>query len=74
VAGDLVRDGATGFVYPVGDTAAAARKIQSLAADREQCRRMGRQAQAKVCADYEPGQFADAFLTALQRIHENGSL
>jgi glycosyltransferase involved in cell wall biosynthesis len=68
VAGDLVVGGETGFLYPVGDTAAAAEAISLWARDRERCRKMGQAAQAKVGAEYDADQFADAFLTALSRV------
>lgn len=67
VAGDLVREGETGFVHAVGDLAAARRMVERLAGDRDFARRMGARARERVFADYRPEQFAEAFLLALAR-------
>jgi glycosyltransferase involved in cell wall biosynthesis len=42
-AADLVRDGANGFVYPVGDSLALAGRLRSVLGDEWRRTRMGRQ-------------------------------
>src|SRR5205823_1157153 len=50
---DLVRDGVTGFCYPVGDVMALADRLSTLLGDRTACRRMGQAAQDLVLREYD---------------------
>ncbi len=49
---DLVREGTTGFLYPHGDLAAMAGRLQALAADPALRRRLGEAGRADVLAHY----------------------
>lgn len=62
-AGDLVRDGETGFVVQVGDTQALADRMRVLASDHELRRTMGEKARARI-AEWGPEQNAEAFTRA----------
>lgn len=50
---DLVREGVTGYCFPVGDVRALADRLLALRADRAACRRMGRAAQELVLREYD---------------------
>jgi glycosyltransferase involved in cell wall biosynthesis len=62
-AGDLVRDGETGYVVPVGDVATLAEKLSRLVQDAGLRRAMGEKARATV-EKWGPEQNADAFVKA----------
>ena len=61
--GDLVRDGETGFVVPVGDVAALAGRLEVLVTQPERRRAMGDRARARI-AEWGPDQHAKAFVDA----------
>jgi glycosyltransferase involved in cell wall biosynthesis len=71
VAGDLVRDGETGYVFRVGEIAAAATILKNLMRDHALRRRLGATVRERVTREYRPEQFADAFVQALDRIKAN---
>ena len=50
---ELIRDGETGLLVEAGDPVAAARRLVTLLADRQAVERIGRQAQARVMADFD---------------------
>lgn len=55
-AGDIVQSGENGFVFPVGDDAALATALDTLAADPELCRRMGERSREIIASwDYAAG-------------------
>jgi glycosyltransferase involved in cell wall biosynthesis len=66
-AGDLVRDGETGFVVAAGDVDALADRLRSLADERPLLRRLGRQARARIAA-WGPGQNLEAFAGACHAV------
>lgn len=66
-AGDLVRDGETGFVVPVGDTRTFADRMRVLASDHELRRTMGEKARARI-AEWGPEQNAEAFARACLKL------
>jgi glycosyltransferase involved in cell wall biosynthesis len=66
-AGDLVKDRETGFVVPVGDRAALADGLRTLAAAAELRRLMGEKARARV-SEWGPEQNAEAFARACLEI------
>lgn len=59
-AADLIREGMTGFVYPVGQVEELAARLRSLRSNREQTRKMGEAARELVLRDY------DVYTTARQ--------
>jgi glycosyltransferase involved in cell wall biosynthesis len=52
-AEDLVREGLTGYAYPTGDVDVLVNRLERLRSDREQTRRMGRNAQDLIVRDYD---------------------
>ena len=62
-AGDLVRNGETGYVVPVGALDVLAERLQTLAADTELRGEMAQRARARI-ADWGPQQNAEAFAQA----------
>jgi glycosyltransferase involved in cell wall biosynthesis len=62
-AEDLVREGETGFVVPVGDVSAYADRLARLAGDRDLLRHLGDRARARI-ADWGPSQSQRAFADA----------
>ena len=62
-AGDLVRDGETGYVVPVGAVDVLAERLRTLAADAELRGEMAQRARARI-ADWGPQQNAEAFAQA----------
>jgi glycosyltransferase involved in cell wall biosynthesis len=64
-AGDLVRDGETGYVIPVGDVGALATRLKELAADAAVRARLAAHARARMEA-WSPEANADAFAKACQ--------
>jgi glycosyltransferase involved in cell wall biosynthesis len=62
-AGDLVREGSTGFVVEVGEVDDLADRLHRLAADPELRAAMGERAQARL-KDWGPAQNASAFADA----------
>ena len=66
-AGDLVRNGETGYVVSVGDVAALAERLALLARDPELRRTMGEKARARI-AEWGPKQNAEAFAQACRTI------
>ncbi len=68
VARDLVIPGETGFVYPVGDIAAAAAHVKKLAQEPELAKEMGIRARDRVTRLYSIEQFADAIVLAADRV------
>ncbi len=72
--GDLVVDGVTGFVVPVGDTVALTHRLRTLAFDPELRQAMGEKARARI-VEWGPEQNAKAFAEAciaLNRRRKNG--
>lgn len=70
-AGDLVRDGETGFVVPVGDVSALAERLSLLAGDPDLVLQMGMNARARI-REWGPEQNVEAFVEAcstLARCH-----
>ena len=63
VAGDLVRDGETGFVVPVGDVHTFAQRLRTLAVDRRSWRYMGEQARVRI-AEWGPERNLEALVEA----------
>ncbi len=61
--GDLVLDGETGFVIPVGDTALLTRRLQTLTNDSNLLRIMGARARRRI-ADWGPEANVQAFVAA----------
>jgi glycosyltransferase involved in cell wall biosynthesis len=51
-AGEVCRDGVTGFLLPPGDTAGATRRLLELAGDPGLRERLGRRGQELVCAEF----------------------
>lgn len=64
VAGDLVTPGETGFIFAVGDTAAAARHITHLIEGTWDAKAMGQKAKARVRDEFSLQQLADAVISA----------
>lgn len=62
-AGDLVRDGETGYIVPVGDVDALADRLRRLASDPELLKTMGEKARARI-REWGPEQNARAFAEA----------
>ena len=62
-AGDLVRNGETGYVVPVGAVDVLAERLRTLAADTELRGEMAQRARARI-ADWGPQQNAEAFAQA----------
>ena len=67
VSGDLVTEDQTGYTFPVGDCAKAARIVDVLLSDRARLTRLGQSAREKVEGEYSIGQFAQAILLSLSR-------
>jgi len=57
---DFLEDGVTGFLFPVGDVPALARKVGQLAADPGLRQAMGRQGRQRYLERYTPSHVADA--------------
>lgn len=72
-AGDLVVDGDTGWVFPTGDVQALARCIAHAASDPHTRGERGRQAKARVFADYTVERSADAIAALVSRMHGKAS-
>jgi glycosyltransferase involved in cell wall biosynthesis len=66
-AGDLVRDGETGYVVDVGDIEALAGRLETLARDRDLKHALGTAARARV-ARWGPEQNAEAFAAACLKL------
>jgi glycosyltransferase involved in cell wall biosynthesis len=66
VAGDLVVNDETGFVFRLGDVSAAAAWLRGVTQDPRRREALGNQARAKVEREYGIGQFASAILSALE--------
>jgi glycosyltransferase involved in cell wall biosynthesis len=62
-AGDLVRDGVTGYVAPVGDVDILAERLARLSRDPALARAMGEKARARI-GEWGPEQNAEAFARA----------
>jgi glycosyltransferase involved in cell wall biosynthesis len=67
VAHDLVLEGVTGFVFPVGNLAAAESRVRALLDNPHLLDQMKKAAEERVGAHYQVDQFAEAMITALQR-------
>ena len=68
-AGDLVRDGETGYVVPVGAVDVLAERLRTLAADAELRGEMAQRARAKI-TQWGPPQNAEAFAQACLTISQ----
>jgi len=66
-AGDLVHDGETGYVVPVGDVAALAARVGRMAADADERERLARGARARI-AEWGPEQHVDALVEACRAL------
>ncbi|MBY0371500.1 glycosyltransferase family 4 protein [bacterium] len=65
VAGDLVQHRETGFVYPCGHVGRALEYVRKVIAEPGLAKGLGAAARDKVRAQYNVGQFADAFVKAV---------
>jgi len=65
---DLIRDGVTGYVYPAGDVAALAERLERLRAAPAAARRMGRAAQELVGRDYDVKTTAGQIAAAVRAV------
>lgn len=65
---DLVRDGETGFVTPVGDVEALAAALKRLALDGEQRRAFGAAGRARIVAGFTETHVAEAAAAAWRRL------
>lgn len=61
-AADLVQDGVTGFVVPVGDATAVADRLDRLLADPARAREMGERGRAHVTAWFDPARTTEAMV------------
>lgn len=61
-AADLVRDGVTGYVVPIGDAAAVADRLNRLLADPAGAREMGERGRAHVTAWFDPARTTEAMV------------
>lgn len=68
VAGDLVLDGQTGYIFRVGDISAAAKRIEELMDNPALRMELAKKARARVQAGYDVGQAAGAILKAREQI------
>ena len=68
VAGDLVRDGETGFIYHVADLYGATEYVKRLLVEPALRRKMGNRAKEMVATNYSVEQFANAFMKALTTV------
>lgn len=64
---EIVEEGVTGHLVPVGDRAAAADRLLALARDPERAAAMGRAAAERAAARFSPAAFAGALRDALGR-------
>ena len=62
----LIREGINGLLFPVGDTAAAARTVAALFADPPRLARLGAQAAHDVRTRYSPARFGDQWCEVLR--------
>lgn len=69
---DLIDEGETGLLVPVGDARALAAAMQRLAGDPQAAARMGRRARAKMRAGYQPDAIARRFADECVR-HARGA-
>ncbi len=65
-AGDLVVEGETGFVFPIGDTAAAVEKVRWCKEHPEEYAAMRVKAKQMVISEFGIEQFAEAVVTAVE--------
>ena len=65
---ELVRHGHTGFLAPLGDTAAVADALQQLAAQPALLAKLGQQAQKEALAKYKPRHYVDAFASVYDHV------
>ena len=63
---DLIRDGETGYVFPLGDVEALAERLTALAADPERLAEMGRRAQRLVRDEYNLDRAVEGTLAAIR--------
>ncbi|HSM02053.1 MAG TPA: glycosyltransferase, partial [Acidimicrobiia bacterium] len=63
---EVVDDGATGILVPVGDAAAAAAALVRLARDPDEARSMGEAGRARVAEHFRWSECVDAMLRALE--------
>jgi sugar transferase (PEP-CTERM/EpsH1 system associated) len=59
---EVVRDGDTGLLAPVGDGAALAKQVLRLAGDAELRRRIGQSGRARACADFAESRMHDSYV------------
>jgi glycosyltransferase involved in cell wall biosynthesis len=62
-AADIIRDGETGFLVPVEDAPALARRAGDLLADREARRRMGAAARKRIRSEFAPEKLFDGIIS-----------
>jgi glycosyltransferase involved in cell wall biosynthesis len=67
-AADLIREGVTGFVYPVGDVGSLADRLDRLRADPAAAWRMGRSARELVALEYDVKATARQIADAVGRV------
>jgi glycosyltransferase involved in cell wall biosynthesis len=67
-AADLIREGVTGFVYPVGDVGALVGRLDRLRADPAAARRMGHDARELVANEYDVKATARQIADAVGRV------
>lgn len=65
---ELVRHGHTGFLAPLGDTAAVVDALQQLAAQPALLAKLGQQAQKEALAKYKPRHYVDAFASVYDHV------
>jgi glycosyltransferase involved in cell wall biosynthesis len=65
---EVVRDGVTGFLYPVGQPTELAKKLSLLLGDRELAERMGRSGREVAKREYTAEHMVEQFEAAYQRI------
>ncbi len=72
VAGDLVIPGKTGFIFPVGALAEAARLVRAALKDRKRFEKVAAAARQKAGTEYRADQFAEVLKQSSQRAAESG--
>lgn len=65
---EVVEEGVTGFVVPIGDVHAVAARIRQLVQDQELCRRMGQASRLRYEERYGEAPFLDAMIRVFQEV------